>query len=299
MSELRALPARLDLVRPPDDDLTVTVSVVDSGDAAVDISGWTLEGEACTPTITDGAGGVFTVVPTGTTVGARAWRVSRTAPDVRSLIAGSDRVSEAADVTPGNLSVDLQIADGDTVTLTIQGGAGGASDHGDLAGLAGDDHALYALADGTRGAFEVQGAVSTHEAAPDPHSGAYASSTHAASHATGQSDALAPADIDAAPDTGQYAVNTVATSGATETLPATFPAHDVTMDQDCTFTFAAPTAGHTFLLKLSGAFTPTFPASVEWDAGTAPTYASPSVYGFTTLDGGTSWIGSLVGSALA
>ena len=98
---------------------------------------------------------------------------------------------------------------------------------------------------------------------------------------------------------GQYAVNTVAASGATETLPATHPAHDVTMDEDCTFTFGAPTAGHTFLLKLSGAFTPTFPAEVVWDGGTAPTYASPSVYGFTTLDGGTTWYGSLVGSAFA
>jgi len=105
--------------------------------------------------------------------------------------------------------------------------------------------------------------------------------------------------VGGAPASGQYAVNTVAASGATETLPATHPAHDVTMDQNCTFTFAAPTAGHTFLLKLSGAFTPTFPASVVWDDGTAPTYASPSVYGFTTLDGGTTWVGSLVGSAFA
>ena len=103
-----------------------------------------------------------------------------------------------------------------------------------------------------------------------------------------------------APASGQYAVNTVAASGATETLPATVPAHDVTMDVDCTFTFDAPTSdGHTFILKLSGAFTPTFPASVVWDGGTAPTYATPSVYAFTTLDGGTSWIGSLVGSAFA
>ena len=103
-----------------------------------------------------------------------------------------------------------------------------------------------------------------------------------------------------APASGQYPVNTVAASGATETLPSTFPAHNVTMDQSCTFTFGAPTSdGHTFTLRLAGAFTPTFPASVVWDGGTAPTYATPSVYAFTTLDGGTSWIGSLVASALA
>jgi len=43
------------------------------------------------------------------------------------------------------------------------------SDHGNLGGLADDDHSQYALADGTRGTFEASGAVSTHEAASDPH----------------------------------------------------------------------------------------------------------------------------------
>lgn len=97
---------------------------------------------------------------------------------------------------------------------------------------------------------------------------------------------------------GQYAVNTVGASGATETLTLA-PAHRVTMDQNCTFTFPTPTAGHTFLLWLSGAFTPTFPASVDWNAGVAPTYATPSLYGFTTLDGGTTWAGTLIASGLA
>jgi len=96
---------------------------------------------------------------------------------------------------------------------------------------------------------------------------------------------------------GEYAVNTVAASGSTETLTLA-PAHDVTMDESCTFTFPSPTAGHTFLLLLSGAFTPTFPASVDWDSATAPTYESPSLYGFTTLDGGTTWVGTLVASGL-
>lgn len=43
------------------------------------------------------------------------------------------------------------------------------SDHGNLGGLADDDHTQYALADGSRGTFETSGAVSTHEAASDPH----------------------------------------------------------------------------------------------------------------------------------
>ncbi|NCD17839.1 MAG: collagen-like protein [Actinobacteria bacterium] len=92
---------------------------------------------------------------------------------------------------------------------------------------------------------------------------------------------------------GQFAVNTVAASGAAETLPATHAAHKVTMDEDCTFTFTSPTAGHAFVLLLLGAFTPTWPASVDWAGGTAPTYASAgTLYHFVTVDGGTTWLGS-------
>jgi hypothetical protein len=108
----------------------------------------------------------------------------------------------------------------------------------------------------------------------------------------------------AAPPAGgsdpQYAVNVVAASGSTETLPATSAAHKVTMDQNCTFTFTAPTAaGHTFLLNLVGAFTPTFPASVKWDGGAAPAYTTPALYSFTTFDTGVTWIGSQVAKAIA
>lgn len=96
-----------------------------------------------------------------------------------------------------------------------------------------------------------------------------------------------------------YAVNTVATSGAAQTLTTAYAAHSVTMSANCTFTFSAPTAGHTFLLRLAGAFTPTFPASVDWDGGVAPTYTSPALYSFTTLDGGTTWFGAQVGRSFA
>lgn len=50
------------------------------------------------------------------------------------------------------------------VINVAQGGVGGASDHGNLLGLADDDHTQYALANGTRGTFEVAGAVATHSA---------------------------------------------------------------------------------------------------------------------------------------
>lgn len=44
-------------------------------------------------------------------------------------------------------------------------------DHGDLTGLAADSHTQYALADGSRGDFEVTGAVATHAGLQDPHAG--------------------------------------------------------------------------------------------------------------------------------
>lgn len=98
---------------------------------------------------------------------------------------------------------------------------------------------------------------------------------------------------------GRLSVNTVAATGASETL-TTADIQKMTMDQSCEFTFPTPVgAGHGFLLILSGAFTPTFPASVDWDsAGGAPTYSSPSWYTFVTADGGTTWLGTLVASGL-
>ena len=81
-------------------------------------------------------------------------------------------------------------------------------------------------------------------------------------------------------------------------------AHDVTMTGSTTFSFTAPTStigtvSHSFMLRLAGAFTPTWPATVKWDGGAAPTYTTPSLYVFTTLDSGTTWLGSQVGRAFA
>ena len=94
-----------------------------------------------------------------------------------------------------------------------------------------------------------------------------------------------------APASGQATVNAL-TAAATVTVPATHSMHTLTMTQNTTLVFSNPTAGHAFTLKLSGAFTPTFPASVSWAGGSAPTYASGKVYVFATFDAGTSWIGS-------
>lgn len=98
-------------------------------------------------------------------------------------------------------------------------------------------------------------------------------------------------------------VSTVASTGATETLDTSlYGVFDVTMDQSCTFTFSnpAPSGDCTvFVLILRGAFTPTFPASVDWSGGAAPTYTTPSVYTFTTVDAGATWLGAQVGAAFA
>ena len=74
------------------------------------------------------------------------------------------------------------------------------------------------------------------------------------------------------------------------------------MDQNCTFTFSNPAASgeaSSFVLILRGAFTPTLPAAIDWSGGSAPTYGTPSMYGFSTVDGGTIWLGVQMGSAFA
>lgn len=99
----------------------------------------------------------------------------------------------------------------------------------------------------------------------------------------------------------EWRVNTVAAAGATETLDTSlYGTHDITMDQNCTFTFSnpAPSGKETeFKLILRGAFTPTFPAAVDWADATAPTYTTPSVYVFWTVDAGTTWFGAQAGKA--
>lgn len=100
-------------------------------------------------------------------------------------------------------------------------------------------------------------------------------------------------------DAGVSAVNTVASSGATETLSATTAVNDVTMSEACTLSFPTVTGAAVIVLVLRGAFTPTFPASVDWSGGSAPAYTTPSVYTFSTVDSGTTWLGAQVGSAFA
>ena len=104
--------------------------------------------------------------------------------------------------------------------------------------------------------------------------------------------ARAGADGADADTSGQATVNEL-TAAASVTVPATHSMHTLTMTQNTTLVFSNPTAGHAFILHLLGAFTPTWPSSVDWAGGTAPTYAGAgTLYHFATLDGGTTWLGS-------
>lgn len=58
---------------------------------------------------------------------------------------------DETDATTGQ--VLTRQADGTAAYADPAGGSGGVTDHGALTGLGDDDHALYALADGTRGDF--------------------------------------------------------------------------------------------------------------------------------------------------
>ena len=98
---------------------------------------------------------------------------------------------------------------------------------------------------------------------------------------------------------GQYGRNRVASSGSSETLTL-HPAQYITLSANCTFTFpSVTTQGHTFLLRLDGAFTPTFPGSVDWADNVTPTYSGTALYVFTTFDSGSNWLGSYVGGGFA
>lgn len=102
-------------------------------------------------------------------------------------------------------------------------------------------------------------------------------------------------------------VNTVAAAGATETLK--LGVNDVTLDANVTFTFpsvsgVAPWAFTLIVRQDSGGGnTISWPASVDWDSGTAPTLTTTgnnvSILEFLTIDEGTTWFGFLAADAVA
>lgn len=111
-------------------------------------------------------------------------------------------------------------------------------------------------------------------------------------------------------DGGEEIVNTVAASGTTETLDlADGNVHDVTLTDNCTFTFAGATNGVSCSMLLilrqdgTGSRSVTWPGSVSWPDDTAPTLATGAndvdILSFVSVDGGTTWYGAYAGSGTA
>jgi len=107
-------------------------------------------------------------------------------------------------------------------------------------------------------------------------------------------------------DVGETA-STNATSGAAATIDLeNGNVHNVTLTANCTFTFSNPPASGTsgtFTLFLNqdatGSRTVTWPGSVKWAGGTAPTLTTTAsrtdILVFTTIDAGTIWYGAVSG----
>lgn len=109
---------------------------------------------------------------------------------------------------------------------------------------------------------------------------------------------------------GREDLNTVSDSGSTETLDLeTGNIHDVTLTANCTFTFTGAVAGvgcaFTLILRQdgTGSRTVTWPASVDWDSGAAPTLSTGAgevdVIVLLTVDGGTTWLGFVSGQDMS
>ena len=101
------------------------------------------------------------------------------------------------------------------------------------------------------------------------------------------------------------------TSNATTVNCETGNSFSHTLTENTTFTFSNPPASgtsYTFSIEIiqdasASGFTVTWPASVDWPAGAAPTLTATAsakdIFVFTTRDGGTNWYGFTAGQALA
>lgn len=109
---------------------------------------------------------------------------------------------------------------------------------------------------------------------------------------------------------GQETVSTNAAATGAVTLNLTNGnVFSLTLTGNVTFTFSGASAGKacSFAAYLkqdaTGSRVVTWPASVKWAAGAAPTLSTTAnaldVVVFESLDGGTNWYGSLVGTAFA
>jgi hypothetical protein len=103
-----------------------------------------------------------------------------------------------------------------------------------------------------------------------------------------------------------YSIEGVAigNTGATRTIDLeTGNFFSATLDQACTFTFSNPAAsgdfcGFALALTDGDDYAITWPASVDWVGGTAPTLTASGLdlLVFVTYDGGTTWLGLVSGT---
>jgi hypothetical protein len=115
------------------------------------------------------------------------------------------------------------------------------------------------------------------------------------------------------PEIKDYAesVSTNATSSTAATINLeNGNVHDLTLTANCTLTFSNPPAtgkagSFTLILRqdATGSRTVTWPASVKWSGGTAPTLTTTAsgidILTFTSVDGGTVWFGFSAGGGMA
>ena len=104
---------------------------------------------------------------------------------------------------------------------------------------------------------------------------------------------------------GQSVISAHGAMGATETFdPTAGNVHTGTLDADCTFTISAPVGSGASTLEFwitqdgTGNWDITWPGSVTWDGGTPTPDTTAGVtvrYILESIDGGTAWIGNLVG----
>jgi len=102
-----------------------------------------------------------------------------------------------------------------------------------------------------------------------------------------------------------YAIEgvSIGNTGSTRTIDLeTGNFFSATLDQACTFTFSNPVTsgdfcGFALALTDGDAYTITWPTSVDWAGGTAPTLTGSGLdlLLFVTYDGGTTWLGLVSG----
>ena len=106
---------------------------------------------------------------------------------------------------------------------------------------------------------------------------------------------------------GQSVIKAHGAMGATETFdPTDGNVHTGTLDANCTFTLNVPTGSGAATLEFwitqdgTGGRTITWPGSVTWDGGTPTPSTTAGVtvrYILESIDGGTNWVGDLVGGS--